>query len=317
MSSTIKSDLEAFLIALLGPTPGRQLLEIRFRRAHGGMGQHFHTADELVVASQAIRRLGERADVYVGAAPRSQRSGGRRAVHRSWCVWVDCDDHAAAVRLAAYRPAPSIVVRSGSPDARHAYWLLDSPLAPDALEIANRRLALAVGGDLRSTDPARILRPPETQNFKYRPPAPVVLERLTTIRLSPSAVLEHAPGFRVRHEDRPTPSCSCSSSGEADPLRRIPPERYVRALLGVDVPRSRKICCPFHADRTPSLHVYETAEAGWYCFGCGRGTSIYDMGAAVYGLGTRGADFIELRRRLTRVLGETRAQGGENRRRSA
>jgi hypothetical protein len=69
-------------------------------------------------------------------------------------------------------------------------------------------------------------------------------------------------------------------------------------LLGLDVGRSRKVRCPFHDDRTPSLHVYPSPEQGWYCFGCGRGTSIYDMAAAAWGMDTRGQAFLELRDRL-------------------
>jgi hypothetical protein len=314
MRTTTTTDLDAFLAALIAPAGPADLLEIRFRRPLGGMGQRFHTADDLDAAARVIRRLGADADVYVGVAPRAQRSGGRRAVHRSWTLWVDCDDHAAASRLAGYHPAPSIVVRSGSPEARHAYWLLDAPLAPDAVEVANRRLALAVGGDLHSTDAARILRPPGTRNFKHRPPAPVELEWLTTIRRPASVVLKRAPNLRVAATERPASRWSVATD---DPLRHVPPERYVNALLGVSVPRNRKIQCPFHPDRTPSLHVYETPEGGWYCFGCGRGSSIYDLAAAVYGLGTRGADFTELRRRLTAALGDPRPQGGEKRRRSA
>lgn len=87
-----------------------------------------------------------------------------------------------------------------------------------------------------------------------------------------------------------------------DALREIEPAVYVRVLLGVDVPRHRKIPCPFHRDDSPSLHVYETAEGGWYCYGCGRCGSIYDFAAELWGLGTRGADFLELRRRLSEIF---------------
>jgi hypothetical protein len=43
-----------------------------------------------------------------------------------------------------------------------------------------------------------------------------------------------------------------------------------------------------HEDRTPSLHVYGDPERGWFCFGCGRGGSIYDFAALLFGRGTRG-----------------------------
>ena len=37
-------------------------------------------------------------------------------------------------------------------------------------------------------------------------------------------------------------------------------------LIEEPVPRSRKICCPFHDEKTPSMHIYPDH---YYCFGCG------------------------------------------------
>ena len=84
----------------------------------------------------------------------------------------------------------------------------------------------------------------------------------------------------------------------------IAPDVYVQRLLGVEVPRHRKIRCPFHEDRHASLHVYPTAERGWYCFGrCRRGGTIYDLAAGLYGLEARGEDFARLRTELRRWFG--------------
>jgi hypothetical protein len=78
----------------------------------------------------------------------------------------------------------------------------------------------------------------------------------------------------------------------------------VRRLLGVEIPRHRKVPCPFHDDRQASLHVYETAERGWYCFGrCRRGGTIYDLAAPLYGYTVRGEDFLRLRDELRRLFG--------------
>ena len=55
------------------------------------------------------------------------------------------------------------------------------------------------------------------------------------------------------------------------------------------------------------LHVYATAERGWCCYSCGRGGSIYDLAAALWGLGTRGADFKLVRQRLTDLFELDRA----------
>jgi hypothetical protein len=83
----------------------------------------------------------------------------------------------------------------------------------------------------------------------------------------------------------------------------IPPDVYVNRLLGVEVPRHRKIRCPFHPDRHASLHVYTTAERGW-CFGrCRRGGTIYDLAAPLHGYDVRGEDFLRLRAELRRLFG--------------
>ena len=87
-------------------------------------------------------------------------------------------------------------------------------------------------------------------------------------------------------------------------LREIPPSTYVEALTGEQVPSSGVIRCPLpdHDDRTPSFKVYDDPERGWYCFGCHRAGRIYEFGSALLGLGTRGDEFLELRRRLALSL---------------
>jgi hypothetical protein len=87
-----------------------------------------------------------------------------------------------------------------------------------------------------------------------------------------------------------------------DDLLAIPPPLYVELLTGIVVGPSGMIRCPFsgHEDRSPSCRVYTEAERGFYCFGCGAGGTIYDFGAALWGLRTRGEDFRRLRRELAR-----------------
>jgi CHC2 zinc finger len=88
----------------------------------------------------------------------------------------------------------------------------------------------------------------------------------------------------------------------SDPLETIPRPVYVEQLTGQRVDRSGKIRCPFHEDRTPSMHVYDDPKQGWYCFGCGRGGSIYDLAGLLWRRDTRGEDFLELRRELRASL---------------
>lgn len=92
------------------------------------------------------------------------------------------------------------------------------------------------------------------------------------------------------------------SDRDRDVLDEIRPADYVQALTGIEIPGHGMICCPLgdHDDRTPSFKVYPAA--GWWCFGCGRGGDIYTLGAELWGLSTRGPEFIDLRRRLAREL---------------
>lgn len=50
------------------------------------------------------------------------------------------------------------------------------------------------------------------------------------------------------------------SDAEIEAARTAPLDKLIKPL-----PRSRKIRCPYHREKTPSFHVYERG----YCFGCG------------------------------------------------
>lgn len=304
-TTTTRHESAARFIAALGGTANHgELLELRYRLEGGQrMGQVFDRPSRARSLATRAVMLGRRTDVYVGCAPRTRRHGGRDAVDRSFVLWVDCDGDDAVSALAAFEPAPAIVIGSGTGSNCHAYWPLAQPIARDELERANRRLAHALGADLASADAARILRVPGTLSYKHDPPT-----RVETLR--------HDLGRRVdvtdvvgALPDPPEPARATSAAMPAqgrrnDPLLAIAPEIYVRRLLGVEVPRYRKVRCPFHEDHHASLHVYETAERGWYCFGaCRRGGTIYDLAASLYGYGARGEDFLRLRGELRRLFG--------------
>jgi RepB DNA-primase from phage plasmid len=291
-----------FLAAIAGTAGRGELLELRYRLDAGQrMGQVFDRPDRLRgLATRAIT-LGRRTDVYVGCAPRTRRHGGRDAVERAFVLWADCDGEAAVAALAEFDPAPTIVIGSGSGNNCHAYWPLTEPLTREEVERANRRLAHALGSDPASADAARILRVPGTLSHKHDPPTRVDALRLDpAVRVSVADVVAGLP-------DPPTPTRPTFTPAPArgdDPLLAIAPDVYVRRLLGVDVPRHRKVPCPFHEDRHASLHVYETPERGWYCFGaCRRGGTIYDLAAPLYGYAARGDDFLRLRSELRRLFG--------------
>jgi hypothetical protein len=266
------------------------------------MGQRFHSVSRLDLLVWSILELSRRTDVYVGVLPRRRRGGGRAdVIERAAVVWADCDTGESVGALRAFRPMPAMVVAS-SEGKRHAYWFLTGRVSVDLVEVTNRRIALALGADVVCSDRARILRPSGSVNRKRVQPAAVRLLYLAAAERVSLAELERV---LPPEPEPPRPVVGRSRRGGvalSDPLEAIPPPVYVEQLTGQRVGRSGKIRCPFHEDRTPSLHVYDDPGRGWYCFGCGRGGSIYDLASWLWGRDTHGRQFIELRRELEALV---------------
>jgi hypothetical protein len=292
--------LTAYLDLLAGAEPSGALLEVRVRPLEQQTMRRWFI--EVGVRRQLVTQLpliAARADVYLGCTPRQMRSGTRDAVNGGWVAWADVDGPNDARRLFSFAPEPTLIVASGSLGAAHAYWRLARRADVATLEKINRRLTNATGGD-PVWAATSILRPPGTYNYKHNPPAPV--------RRIGGGGAVYEPG-QLRDALPPVPlppprSSRAPRSISDDPLLAIPPRVYVERLLGVEVPRSGFVSCPLHVDRTPSLKVYETPERGWMCFSarCRRGGSIYDLAAALWGLGTRGEDFRKLRDCLLQIF---------------
>ena len=311
----MRSACEKFLAALFAEYPAGTYVELRLRTA-SGMARAFYGVDRLDDVAAAINRHAEQTDVYVGVlARRRQASGHKDVVQHAHVVWVDCDTAESVAALADFSPEPAIIVASGSGANCHAYWLLNEPVSIRAIEMANRRLAHRLGGDEVCTDAARILRPPSL-NHKHDPPQPVRLLRCETShkhRLDElgSAVDDVATAGRNGRARESTRNAD-------DPLLAIEPSRYIEELAGIAVPRHRKVPCPFHDDGTPSLHVYDDPQRGWYCFGCGRGGSIYDFAALLWltgqssggrsGWKLRGREFLWVHERLVEIFLSKRGQ---------
>jgi hypothetical protein len=273
------------------------------------MQQRFHRAGQLDVVADTILARSAVSDVFVGVVPRVRRSGCRADLVPRWnVVWADCDNADSVLALERFRPAPSMIVAS-SDERRHAYWLLSDTVGLNCGESINRRLAVALGADMGSTDGARILRPGGSLNRKYTPP--------TQVRLLRCREHERVAVAELQASLPPEPVSSLSISRgpvrrNTDPLRRIPPRVYVERLTNQRVDHCGKIHCPFHEDRTASLHVYSDPERGWTCFGCRNpeerplGGDIYTLASLLWGIPPHGRDFLTLRGRLDRVFGVRR-----------
>jgi RepB DNA-primase N-terminal domain len=297
-------DLAAYLCALYGTEPPGSYAELRTRRGRG-MAQSFYPVRDTAAIAAAIADVGRR--VYLGVAPRTRREGTRAAIERVHALWADCDGEAAVDALRHFAPLPAIVLGSGSAGNVHAYWPLLDAAGPAEAELANRQLARALGADVRSTDAARILRPPGSFNHKGEgKPRPVEVRRLEAEVFTIAEVVgKLPPAAAPAHHAAGTSQAERREFAEGDVLATIAPPLYVRLLAGADVPdRGGMVRCPLpdHEDRTPSCYVYPDAAAGWYCYGCGRGGSLIDLGAELWGIDPRGRGYHDLRRRLAREL---------------
>ncbi len=302
---TLRAGAELYLQMLTAGAPEGALLDVRYRTNGGGVARVFIDARAPDAAS-IVTRIGSERDVWVGCAMRVRRGGTRNDLAPTALLWVDCDTRRSVEALKTFKPRPTMIVASGSEGHAHAYWALTNPLGIEQLEHANRRLADALGADQRCTDAARILRPPDTLNFKHTPPGGVELIEYTGARYRAEVLLAGVPrSRRTRSADRPR---RLSEARRSDPLQQIKPVHYIRLLIGQTPGRDGKIRCPFHDDGTPSLHVYKTPERGWVCYGCttpdGKplGGDIYTFASRLWHIPTRGPGFQDLRERLDDVF---------------
>lgn len=91
-------------------------------------------------------------------------------VIRFTSVFVDLDkgDHQLE-RLQAFDPPPSAIVRTGR--GHHAYWILDrfDAIEPATWQRVQKAMAAKLKGDGACTDPARLMRLPDTWHVKGEP----------------------------------------------------------------------------------------------------------------------------------------------------
>jgi DNA primase (bacterial type) len=65
--------------------------------------------------------------------------------------------------------------------------------------------------------------------------------------------------------------------------------RQVADRYGLPPNRSGYINCPFHAENTPSLKIYDEPGRGFSCFGCGKSGSVIDFVMGIYQISFRQA----------------------------
>jgi bifunctional DNA primase/polymerase-like protein len=172
-------------------------------------------------------------------------------------------------------PATAEVATGGN--GRHLYYRAPAGLPSRDDTVPPRGVELKANG-------RQVVAPPSLHRsgriYAWHPAR--TLTGASDLAQLPAAWVAHA-----RREQRPAPAPRTLGARRAgtDPLAQLDPPLYFGLLAGRVPDRRGFVRCPLpdHADRTPSCHVYATAEAGWFCFGCRRGGTIYDLAALLAG----------------------------------
>jgi hypothetical protein len=180
-------------------------------------------------------------------------------------------------------PATPEVMSGGGGGGRHLYFRAPRGLASTNID----GLEIKAAGEAVTAPPSR--HPVTRRFYVWHPAHPLVPSEIAPL---PGWLAALVPAKRPKTQRQ---------AGQ-DVLQQIPASEYLPALTGRAVGRDGKALCPFHEERTPSLHAYEDPARGFYCFGCRAGGSIIDFGARLYGIDPRGAGFLEIRRRLAADL---------------
>jgi len=198
------ADKRDLLNALYQNAQGLGMLEMR---ALGGQGRpwvEFCSPGEFTrIHSFEVTATLQKHDVYFGVNLRDGHGGKKGNLTALVAVWCDLDfkttpKEAALKALREFPFKATIIVSSGG--GVHYYWCLKEPLAPaedptaiQRVENVNRRVAACLGGDPASVDATRILRMPDSENFKYHPPRLVKITYLSDFRYDLEAFEDALP----------------------------------------------------------------------------------------------------------------------------
>lgn len=185
-------DAREFIEAVVPPGPeGYISIHWKFKGQKRFRGQ---SCVNITVAMQCLLAICGliNTDIFVCLSRQSQNSGRREANNALalWCVWMDIDVKAGTYAnkeealVALYElcrklniPDPSIIIDSGG--GLHVYWLSERVLTlaewkpyATALRNAAQREGFFFDSGI-TTDAARVLRIPETFNYKLDEPRPV------------------------------------------------------------------------------------------------------------------------------------------------
>jgi hypothetical protein len=248
---TPQHDLESFLARVVPPG----YLVVAYKKPGQGMRHEFFPPDERQKAAGFIhKRTAQAYDVWYSCG--SYRTAGERTqanVQALQDFWADLDvkrqgdgkqdgtvypDQASAVRAvtefccASGIPKPNLIIDSGF--GLHVHWTIKDAVSPDiwrpfAEGLKRALIENGMWGDLGvTTDSARILRPPETRNFKD-PTNPREVKVLVWAGAIPNATMY---GALAPYLDQTGRSAGARSNYGSNNLNGAPPAVMMNGASG-------------------------------------------------------------------------------------
>ncbi|MEA2496367.1 MAG: primase [Thermoleophilaceae bacterium] len=104
---------------------------------------------------------------------------------------------------------------------------------------------------------------------------------------------EPAPAPMPRPRVSPRSIFATDRDRARDELHEIPAEEYLTRLAGTEF-RNGKGLCPFHSERTASLHAGPQGAHLFHCFGCGASGDIFTAAGLLWDIDPKGDGFKEL-----------------------
>jgi hypothetical protein len=123
-----------------------------------------------------IRTQSRVADVHIGVALFNKHSGLKKDVASTQVVWCEFDGNFVGDWKGI--PEPNLMIQSSGEQNVHCYWKIETLSEVSAIEEITYRLAYHLDADEGCWNANRVLRPPETQNFKRGEPLPVKIIKL-------------------------------------------------------------------------------------------------------------------------------------------
>lgn len=187
------SDLDQYLEFLYGDDTGYVYVPTLSRTMEWTQ-RFFRWPDQKIPLTDYIRTMAKEENVHVAPPLYATKDATRKGVSHSNVVWCEFDGTYTGDFKGL--PEPHLQIRSSYDTKVHCYWKTER-LEAGSIEEITRRLAYFLDADIACWNVNRVLRPPETFNYKYGAPLPVTTLSYHNDRVA-SSVFDKAPVLPIR-----------------------------------------------------------------------------------------------------------------------